>query len=115
MRTLTLNKPSTRILKKAETAEPTLNDRVRDYQIHLVSTYPSLFDPANPKPLAIGIREVLFKTRPGGKSKRVVRRFLARWTRRKHYQKALAAGGHRFGLNGMPDGSTTPEQREKAT
>jgi len=100
--TLTLRKPSNRAKKPAPVG-PTLNDKVNAYQLHLVQTYPTLFDRARPKPLAIGIHQALLKTRPDGVSKTTVRRFLAKWTRRKHYQKVLAAGGHRFGLNGMPE------------
>jgi sRNA-binding protein len=108
MATLTLKKPSTRILKK----QPSLNDRVDAYRNHVIATYPTLFDKDNPKPLAIHIHKDLFKTRPDGTSKRVVRVFLSRWTRRKNYRQALALGGHRFALSGMPDGGISPEHQE---
>ena len=113
MATLTLRKPSNRVQKPAP-VESTLNDKVNTYQLHLVQTYPTLFDRARPKPLAIGIHQALLKTRPEGTSKTTVRRFLARWTHRKAYRQALAAGGHRFRLNGVPDGCVSAEQQERA-
>jgi ProP effector len=113
MAALTLRKPSNRVQKPAP-AEPTLNDKVNAYQLHLERAYPTLFDPARLKPLAIGIHQALLKTRPEGTSKTTVRRFLARWTHRKAYRQAVATGGHRFGLNGMPDGCVLAEQQEHA-
>jgi sRNA-binding protein len=101
-------------VQSSDTTEltPTLNDKVNAYWEHLFTTFPTLFDKDNPKPLAIHIHKDLFKTRPDGTPKRVVRLFLSRWTRRKNYRQALAVGGHRFALSGMPDGSISPEHQE---
>lgn len=83
----------------------------------LAEFWPVLFDPDNPKPLKIGIHDDMEQdvirrglTLEAGKLKTA----LACYARRMKYQKALAAGGARYDLNGEPYGEITPEQQQEA-
>lgn len=65
------------------------------------------------QPLAIGIHKAIIAAHPDI-DKAALRRTLQRHTYSTKYLKAVAAGGSRFGLDGVPTGDITPEQREQA-
>lgn len=65
------------------------------------------------RPLAIGIHKATKAAHPeidGG----ALRKTLQRYTASTKYLKAIAAGGARFGLDGIPDGDITPKQQQQA-
>ena len=76
----------------------------------LVATYPVFRDI---QPLAIGIHKAIFAVHPDI-DKAALRRTLQRHTASTRYLKAVAAGGSRFGLDGVPTGDITPEQQKQA-
>ena len=67
-----------------------------------------------PLPLAVGARRNIAALLAGEVSKKMLCRFLARWTRRAAYLRAVAAGGPRYDLVGQPAGTVTADQRETA-
>jgi sRNA-binding protein len=67
-----------------------------------------------PVPLAIGIDRALAALLAGEVSGKTISRFLARWTGRAAYLRAIAGGGSRFDLAGNPAGLVTADQRENA-
>lgn len=73
---------------------------------------PALFDPANPKPLAVGIGPKLRAAL--SLSHRQTHGVLAWWTRQRAYQVALAAGGARYGLDGSQDGEISADEQATA-
>lgn len=77
---------------------------------HLVATYPLFRDV---QPLAIGIHKAIIAAHPDI-DKTALRRSLQRHTASTRYLKAIAAGGRRFGLDGVPTGEITPEQQKQA-
>ena len=77
-------------------------------------TWPAAFSIENPRPLAIGTFHRIAEQLPADISKTAVRRALGEWTRRARYQRALAAGGPRFTLDGKPWGTITDEQARNA-
>jgi len=81
---------------------------MRAMERRLISEYGAVFDPAAPKPLAIGIhRDVVRAT---GATGVIVRLVLGAWTSRPAYLAALVAGAARFGLDGSVAGAVTEEQ-----
>jgi ProP effector len=76
----------------------------------LVATY-LMF--RNIQPLAIGIHKAIIAAHPDI-DKAALRRTLQRHTASTRYLKAVAAGGSRFGLDGMPSSDITPEQQKQA-
>lgn len=79
-----------------------------------VAEFPGCFSERQPKPLAVGIGEVLSLVwRPDVPAKHVSR-FLGFYTGRRSYRLAVAAGGPRFYLDGSVDGEVTPADRERA-
>ncbi|MFP9469254.1 ProQ/FINO family protein [Pectobacterium brasiliense] len=82
----------------------------------LVSLWPDAFSLENPRPLAIGIDKALAadierRQLSGAGS---LHFSLGLYIHRAAYIKALAAGGHRYDLNGKPQGDVTAEQQERA-
>lgn len=76
--------------------------------------YPGRFDPDEPTPLAVGIREKLASAVAVGE-RRYVKPMLAWWCkRRKYLQAVLADGAVRHELDGSISGPVTAEQREHA-
>lgn len=102
MATLSLTKPSDRVQ---------IENPDHAYKAHVLKSYPSVFDASAPKPLRIDTRSDLLKIKPPWVSGVVVSRFLKRWTRRKAYIRAVARGGNRFALSGMPAGTVSDEHR----
>lgn len=90
--------------------EPSAAKGAREW---LLSSWPVLFNPLSPVPLAIGIRRDLLKIRPDRVSDRGVRRALRWWCSSPAYLDALARGGRRYGLTG-PTEMVTGEQRDRA-
>jgi ProP effector len=86
---------------------PASRDRVL---AHLLVTYPVFRDS---KPLAIGIHKPIIAAHPDT-DKAALRRTLQGYTASTKYLKAVAAGGSRFGLDGVPSGDITPEQQKQA-
>lgn len=83
----------------------------------VLAFWPELFDLDNPKPLKVGVLDDLMQdisARNLAIGAGVLRGVLASYTRRIRYQKALAAGGARYDLNGQPCGEVTPEQQQEA-
>ena len=85
----------------------------------LCEAFPACFNRAEPKPLKIGIgNEVLAQVGVHPVLLEVsrfrIRRAIHAYSIRFAYQKALAAGGPRYGLDGQPAGEVTPEQQEFA-
>lgn len=101
---LRLNKPSRRANR---TTAQVIEDDCRrptgtELLAQLASHYPALFHPANPKPLAIGIHAAMRDD--SGMSGAKIRRALYRWCNSREYLQAIAKGGPRWGVDGMPDG-----------
>ncbi|HCL5065944.1 TPA: ProQ/FinO family protein, partial [Salmonella enterica] len=83
----------------------------------VLALWPELFNLDNPKPLRVGILDDLMQdisARNLTIGAGVLKAAIASYTRRIRYQKALAAGGDRYDLNGQPCGEVTPEQQQKA-
>ncbi|OIN37764.1 hypothetical protein AO411_2026050 [Salmonella enterica subsp. enterica serovar Sarajane] len=83
----------------------------------VLAFWPELFDPDNPKPLKTGVLDDLMQdisARNLTIGTGVLKAAIASYTRRIRYQKALAAGGARYDLNGQPCGEVTPEQQQEA-
>ncbi|EHI7336386.1 prop effector [Salmonella enterica] len=83
----------------------------------VLAFWPDLFDLDNPKPLKVGVLDDLMQDISASNlaiGAGVLRGVLASYTRRVRYQKALAAGGARYDLNGQPCGEVTPEQQQQA-
>ena len=76
----------------------------------LVATYPVFRDI---QPLAICIHKAIIAAHPDI-DKAALRRTLQRHTASTRYLKVVAAGGSRFGLDGVPTGDITPEQQKQA-
>lgn len=76
----------------------------------LIAAYPVIRDA---KPLAIGIHKAIMAAHPDI-DKNALRKTLQRLTASTKYLKAVAAGGVRFGLDGVPLGDITPEQQLQA-
>lgn len=76
----------------------------------LIATYPIF---RNVQPLAIGIHKTITAAHPDI-DKAALRRTLQRHTASTRYLKAVAAGGSRFGLDGVSTGDITPEQQKQA-
>ena len=69
-----------------------------------------LFDPEQPRPLALGIHKQLGKVIGLKRAKRL----MEWWTDWAPYVAALAAGGKRYNLDGSEAGEVTEAQRERA-
>lgn len=83
----------------------------------VLAFWPALFNLDNPKPLRVGILDDLMQdinARNLTIGAGVLKAAIASYTRRIRYQKALAAGGDRYDLNGQPCGEITPEQQQEA-
>lgn len=83
----------------------------------VLALWPELFDLDNPKPLKVGVlydlmQDIIARNLTIGAG--VLKAAIASYTRRIRYQKALAAGGARYDLNGQPCGEITPEQQQEA-
>lgn len=76
----------------------------------LVAAYPVFRDI---QPLAIGIHKAIIAALPDI-DRMALRRALQRHTACTTYLKAIAAGGSRFGLDGVPNGDITAEQQKLA-
>ncbi|EAA7553138.1 TPA_asm: proQ/FINO family protein [Salmonella enterica] len=83
----------------------------------VLALWPELFNLDNPKPLKVGVLDDLMQdisARNLTIGAGVLKAAIASYTRRIRYQKALAAGGARYDLNGEPCGEITPEQQQEA-
>ncbi|WP_230323186.1 ProQ/FINO family protein [Salmonella enterica] len=83
----------------------------------VLALWPELFNLDNPKPLKVGVLDDLMQdisARNLTIGAGVLKAAIASYTRRIRYQKALAAGGDRYDLNGQPCGEITPEQQQEA-
>ena len=76
----------------------------------LTTAYPVFRDT---QPLAIGIHKAIMVAHPDI-DKNALRKTLQRHTASIKYLKAVARGGTRFGLDGVPQGDITAEQRQQA-
>lgn len=85
--------------------------------IRLISIFPNLLSEEDPKPFKIGILEDMAKYIADNEQTfgiGQVKSALSRYTTNYRYQKALAAGGNRYDLDGNPCGEVTPEQQAAA-
>jgi ProP effector len=73
----------------------------------------AVFDHTAPKPLAIGILAAVKARLECGHNEG--KQFLAWWCHKAPYQRALAAGGPRYSLDGTEAGEVTAEQMAVAT
>ncbi|ECC3466240.1 proQ/FINO family protein [Salmonella enterica subsp. enterica] len=81
----------------------------------VLAFWPALFNLDNPKPLKVGVLNDLMQdisARNLTIGAGVLKAAIASYTRRIRYQKALAAGGARYDLNGQPCGEVTQEQQQ---
>jgi ProP effector len=76
----------------------------------LIAAYPVFRDA---QPLAIGIHKTIMSANPEI-DKGALRTTLQRHTASTKYLKAVASGSVRFGLDGMPAGDITLEQKQQA-
>lgn len=83
--------------------------RNRNYQFaRQLSSMSPVFDHTAPRPLKIGITADVRAALACGHHP--AKMFMAWWTRKAPYQRALAAGGPRYGLDGAEAGEVTAEQ-----
>ncbi|WP_241596514.1 ProQ/FINO family protein [Rosenbergiella epipactidis] len=85
--------------------------------LRLISIFPALLSEEEPKPFKVGILEDMTKYIADNQITfgiGQVKSALARYTSNYRYQKALAAGGDRYDLDGNPCGEVTPEQQAAA-
>ncbi|EMF3490616.1 ProQ/FinO family protein [Salmonella enterica] len=84
----------------------------------VLALWPELFNLDNPKPLRVGVLDDLMQdisARNLTIGAGVLKAAIASYTRRIRYQKALAAGGARYDLNGEPCGEVTETAIKNAT
>lgn len=82
----------------------------------LISYWPELFSLENPRPMAVGIYDVLVadidsRQLPGKGS---MLHALHRYACHRKYLQSLVAGGQRYDLNGNPCGEVTPDDQKYA-
>ncbi|WP_241609352.1 ProQ/FINO family protein [Rosenbergiella australiborealis] len=85
--------------------------------LRLISIFPALLSEEEAKPFKVGILEDMAKYIADNQITfgiGQVKSALARYTSHYRYQKALAAGGDRYDLDGNPCGEVTPEQQAAA-
>src|SRR5690606_35749061 len=77
---------------------------------------PAVWDPEKPLPLAVGVHtQINPVAERRGLSRRLVRRFLARWTSREAYLEALLEpGAQRRNADGTPAEAVLERHRERA-
>lgn len=109
MTTLTLKRPVQRATADVK-PDPHPRRAAREW---LAATFPALFNPADPAPLALGIKRTLLRQRPPAVSYSGVTRALSQWTDGLPYLRAVAAGGPRHGLDG-PAGVVTDDEQAHA-
>lgn len=107
MTTLHLARP---LARPAESVQPDPRRAAREW---LCATFPELFNPASPLPLAVGIKRHLLRRRPATVSYSGLSRALSQWTDALPYHRAIAAGGHRYGLDG-PSGAVSADEQAHA-
>jgi ProP effector len=78
--------------------------------VQLIAAYPVFRDA---QPLAIGIHKTIMAAHPEI-DKGALRMTLQRHTASTKYLKAVASGSVRFGIDGMPAGDITQEQKQQA-
>ena len=81
-----------------------------------VEAFPAVFPPRGeaPKPLAIGIAQTILESEALDIARWRRRKFLNIWTARLEYLSVLAKGGHRYALDGTPQGEVAEAQRKDA-
>ena len=85
--------------------------------LRLINLFPELLSEEDPKPFKVGVLADMLeslKERGSTFGTGQVKSALARYTTDYRYQKALAAGGNRYDLDGNPCGEVTPEQQAAA-
>ncbi|SFU91692.1 ProP effector [Xenorhabdus koppenhoeferi] len=89
----------------------------REARTLLEGFWPTLFCYRVPRPLKVGVLDDLIsdaKARGLPFDKEILREALVNYTVRYRYQKTLAKGGKRYGLDGKADGVVTDEQQAYA-
>lgn len=83
----------------------------------LAGLFPNVVNLSDPKPMKVGILRDMsqnLKERGVTFGEGQIKNALARYTRNRRYQSALAAGGSRYNIAGQPEGEVTAEQQQKA-
>ncbi|MEQ1968124.1 ProQ/FinO family protein [Xenorhabdus nematophila] len=89
----------------------------REARALLEGFWPTLFSYRVPRPLKVGVLDDLIsdaKARGLPFDKEILREALVNYTIRYRYQKTLAKGGKRYGLDGKANGVVTEEQQAYA-
>ncbi|CDL80433.1 ProQ/FINO family protein [Xenorhabdus cabanillasii] len=89
----------------------------REARALLEGFWPALFCYRAPLPLKVGVLDDLIsdaKARGLPFDKEILKKALASYTIRYRYQKTLAKGGKRYGLDGKANGMVTDEQQAYA-
>ncbi|EEA7863133.1 proQ/FINO family protein [Salmonella enterica subsp. enterica] len=111
-------KPNELNRSKRLTGRKTKAAKARDRKMmRLIKFWSELFSIDEPKPLKIGVLADLqnsIDTRGIEFGAGSLKAALMGYTRRYQYQKALSAGGLRYGINGTPCGEVSVEQQQNA-
>jgi ProP effector len=100
-------------IKKAMAAAHLRRAAWREEDLAFCQTqFPRVFNAARPLPLAIGIH-IPLREALGGNGWRAYR-LLVWWTAQPAYQRAVAAGGHRYNLDASVAGKVNAHQEEMA-
>lgn len=112
----TMRKDARKKPDKAPQPPPAPKPRYAEVLARLQAHSPELWDPARPRPLAIGIHEQLLEIAPEiGVSRNAIRRFLYRWTTATAYRRALSEpGAQRFNLDGTAVEPVLESHQERA-
>ena len=89
----------------------------KQHRIDRIAKHWTLFSEPEAKPLMIGIKEAMIedvKARGLDRPESHIKQGLRSYIIRKAYLKALTLGGHRFDMNGQPNGEVTPAQQALA-
>lgn len=88
--------------------------KTKKRRIDRIAKYWTLFSEPEVKPLMIGIKEAMI-AEANDKGLDIpeshIKQGLWSYISRKVYLKTLTLGGHRFDMNGQPNGEVTPEQQ----
>lgn len=102
-------------MQSKPSAEPTTKpaDRMAALQAAATEAFPEIFDPRDPKPLAVGVHRQL-KDALSDISMTQIRAFLRQWTRRPAYLKAIVEGEQRLDLNAQTTEQIDPDHQRQA-
>lgn len=114
MKTTAASKPTPKSQANIPSAAKARRERVTKAREWMVATWPEVFNVMEPKPLAIGIGKLIMAARPERISYKAAKAALTGWVRQPRYRKAIAAGGQRFSLTGVPMGDISASDQQHA-